>query len=86
MKKLFTLVLACVMSLAADGQARDKRRDADGNKDRGGGKAALQLHHDHRRRLAAGSPLRRLILPLLYHITSKGLRGASRLAKCLIRN
>lgn len=48
--------------------------------------AAHKLYAPAYRRLAAGSPLRRLILPLLYHITSKGLRGASRLAKCLIRN
>lgn len=48
--------------------------------------AARELYAPAYRRLAAGSPLRRLILPLLYHITSKGLRGASRLAKCLIRN
>ena len=48
--------------------------------------AARELYASAYRRLAAGSPLRRLILPLLYHITSKGLRGASRLAKCLIRN
>lgn len=48
--------------------------------------AARELYAPAYRRLAAGSPLRRLILPLLYHITSKGLRGASCLAKCLIRN
>lgn len=48
--------------------------------------AARDLYASAYRRLAAGSPLRRIILPLLYHITSKGLRGASRLAKCLIRN
>lgn len=48
--------------------------------------AARELYAPTYRRLAAGSPLRRLILPLLYHITSKGLRGASRLAKHLIRN
>ncbi|MDY5009519.1 MAG: glycosyltransferase, partial [Sodaliphilus sp.] len=48
--------------------------------------AARELYAPVYRRLAAGSPLRRIILPLLYHITSKGLRGASRLAKCLIRN
>ena len=48
--------------------------------------AARELYAPAYRRLAAGSPLRRIILPLLYHITSKGLRGASRLAKCLIRN
>ena len=48
--------------------------------------AARELYAPAYHRLAAGSPLRRLILPLLYHITSKGLRGASRLAKCLIRN
>ncbi|MCI7471640.1 MAG: glycosyltransferase family 2 protein [Bacteroidales bacterium] len=48
--------------------------------------AARELYAPAYRRLAAGSPLRRIILPLLYHFTSKGLRGASRLAKCLIRN
>ena len=48
--------------------------------------AACELYAPAYRRLATGSPLRRLILSLLYHITSKGLRGASRLAKCLIRN
>ena len=48
--------------------------------------AARELYAPAYHRLASGSPLRRLILPLLYHITSKGLRGASRLAKCLIRN
>lgn len=48
--------------------------------------AARELYAPAYHRLAADSPLRRLILPLLYHITSKGLRGASRLAKHLIRN
>lgn len=48
--------------------------------------AARELYAPAYLRLATDSPLRRLILPLLYHITSKGLRGASRLAKCLIQN
>lgn len=48
--------------------------------------AARELYAPAYLRLATDSPLRRLILPLLYRITSKGLRGASRLAKCLIRN
>lgn len=48
--------------------------------------AARELYAPAYLRLATDSPLRRLILPLLYHITSKGLRGASRLAKSLIQN
>ena len=36
--------------LAANSQARNKRRDANGDKDRGGGKAALQLRNNHSRR------------------------------------
>lgn len=52
----------------------------------GKAEAARELYAPAYRRLAASSPLRRLTLPLLYHITSKGLRGASRLAKHLIRN
>ena len=47
---------------------------------------ARELYAPAYRRLAIGSPLRRLLLPMLYRITSKGLRGASRLAKHLIRN